>query len=346
MTDSTVNHQVVLETLDGGSYQVECPPETTVLDAAATAGIILPSLCGQGTCGACEAKVTEGSCSMGSHDPQLLGKRAAGGAVLLCRTTPESAATIALPYDQTRVLESNPVPRDATIAEVSVVAHGTFKLVLQLGPDEFGSTAAEFEPGQFVQLQVPGRADLRAYSMANSGNWDGVLEFFIRFHEGGFFSDYLANRAEVGNKLIVHGPQGAFHAVENGLRPRWFVSGGTGVAPLLSMVRRMAEWADPHAVRVFHGVNRMDEVFAVPELAEAGGALMGGFDLTVCVRDGGDGVATGTPVDALAAALPCEGEQPDIYVCGPPGMVTAVEDLALSRGVPENQVYVEHFVAT
>lgn len=346
MTAKLSTNQATLTTLDGGQYLVDCSPQEPVLAAAAAAGVVLPSLCGQGTCGACEATVTSGDTTMGQHDPQLLGQRAARGAVLLCCTSLTSDAHIQLPYEQTRVLESHPTPRPAEITELSVIAHGTFRLVLQLAADEFGSTAAEFEPGQFVQLQIPGRDELRAYSMANSGNWDGVLEFLIRFHEGGLFSDYLATKAKPGDQLIVHGPQGAFHLVENGLRQRWFVSGGTGVAPLLSMVSRMAEWCDPHAVRVFHGVNQTDEVFAVDELNAAGQLLAGGFELTMCVRDETSEYFTGTPVDALREALDNTNEQPDIYVCGPPAMVTAVEEVAAAADVPAEQVYVEHFVAT
>ena len=53
-------------------------------------------------------------------------------------------------------------------------------------------------------------------------------------------SDYLVHRAAVGDMLTVTTAQGDFTLAENGLRPRWFVAGGTGLSPLLSMLRRMA----------------------------------------------------------------------------------------------------------
>lgn len=338
--------EATLTTLDGATYRVSCGEGETVLDAAAADGVVLPSLCGQGTCGACEATVSSGDVHMGPHDGHLLGQRASRGAVLLCCSMLSGDAHIELPYAQSRVLESHPQPRSGTIQELQVVAHGTFRVVIELSADAAGSTAAEFEPGQFVQLQIPGRDELRAYSMANSGNWDGLLEFFVRFHEGGLFSDYLACRAKVGDALTVHGPQGGFHLVENGIRPRWFVSGGTGVAPLLAMLSRMAEWADPQPARVFHGVNQVDEVFAVDELNAAGGQLVGGFELTMCVREESADYYCGTPVTALKEALETAAELPDIYVCGPPAMVAAIEDVATGSGVPSDQVFVEHFVAT
>ena len=60
---------------------------------------------------------------------------------------------------------------------------------------------------------------------------------------------------------------GDFALAENGLRPRWFIAGGTGLAPLLSMLRRMAEWGDPQPARLFFGVTRYEEVFAEEQLA-------------------------------------------------------------------------------
>lgn len=347
---TATHHKVELTTTDGTTSVVECSAHQTVLEAAADNGMILPSLCGQGTCGACEARVTEGDVHLGPHDPQLLGKRAASGAVLLCRAEARSDACISLPYAANRILTAQPEPRQATITSMDIVAHATYKVTLQLAPTSDGSTGVEFEPGQFVQLQIPGKDDVRAYSIANCANWDGTLEFFIRFHEGGLFSEFLATKADVGSELIVHGPQGAFHVVEDGMQPRWFVSGGTGLAPLLSMVRRMAEWGEMQPVRVFHGVNRADEVFGVEELHEAGSMLLGGFALDIAVRDEDcDGHVRGTAVDALSRALekfPAGEELPDVYLCGPPPMVAAAERVAHQAGITDEHLFVEHFVAS
>jgi len=64
----------------------------------------------------------------------------------------------------------------------------------------------------------------------------------IRIVDGGKFSSYLKNDARVGQKINVKGPSGIFGLKENGFTPRYFVAGGTGLAPVLSMVRRMKEW--------------------------------------------------------------------------------------------------------
>ncbi|MEQ1531793.1 MAG: oxidoreductase, partial [Methylococcales bacterium] len=140
-------------------------------------------------------------------------------------------------------------------------------------------------------------------------------------------------------------PKGAFGLTENGLKPRWFVAGGTGLAPMLSMLRRMAEFAEPHPARLYFGVNRIEELFCQTELA-ALQAELPQLQVTVCVwkADGTWQGFSGTPAEALAQDLADATVLPDIYVCGPPKLIDAVDVLANAKGIPKNQVLSERFV--
>jgi ferredoxin-NADP reductase/ferredoxin len=338
-------HPVVLSTTDAGRLEFRCAPGQSVLAAAAEAGATLPASCRQGTCGSCHATVTAGDYELGTHSPEALppGEREQGG-VLLCRTFPCGPLTAELPYEQSRILYGEIPVREATVTALERVGRDTVRLELVLddGPD------CQFDPGQFMELQLPGQDDKRAYSLANTGNWEGRMEFFVRLREGGLFSSYLAERARPGDTLTVHGPQGAFGLHETGLRPRWLVAGGTGLAPLLAMARRMAEWQDPQPLRLFLGVNEPQDVFGVAELA-AVAAELPGFRYDVCVwkPDASWAGPTGTPADLLAEALArLDGSTPDIYVCGPPPLVDSVQRAAEAGGVPADQVHRERFLAT
>lgn len=341
---------VALRTTDGVTHTITCDEQTTVLDAAASDGLVLPSLCGQGACGVCFATVTSGQIEHADYNPQAMGPMAGEGAALLCRTYPRSALTVDLPYDSSRIVQEAPVVRSARIAELESVSRDVVRLRLTVESDEFGS-AAEFDPGQFMQLTVPGTQVQRAYSLANCGNWDGELEFFIRVLASGAFSDYMRQRAAVGDVLTTRGPQGAFGLVENGLRPRWFVGGGTGVAPLLSMLRRMAEWGEMQPTRLYLGVNTEADVFAREEIA-ALATLLPDFTATTCVwrpaaelpqADDAGALMAGTPADAVVADLGQMPEPPDIYACGPPAMVQAVEYALAEAGVDPERVVTERF---
>lgn len=168
------------------------------------------------------------------------------------------------------------------------------------------------------------------------------------------YSFHLRNEARPGSKLIVRGPLGAFGLNETGLRPRWLVAGGTGLAPMLSMARHMVEWQEPHPVRLILGVNEEEEVFGLSEMRElaaeapaisAVGGLPG-FEFEVCVWRPSDTWrgSVETPADLVRSGLKSEDVLPDLYVCGPPTLIDSVLEAAVEGGVAEENVFWERFL--
>lgn len=264
-----------------------------------------------------------------------------------------------MPYDSTRLIDDAPAERFATVTELEHLSPSVVRLTLTLEDDPLTGSAAEFEVGQYMQIEVPGTDALRAYSMSNVSNWDGTLEFLIHLREGGLFSTYLDQRAAPGDRLRLLGPQGTFGLQENGMRPRWFVGGGCGLAPLSSMLRRMAEWGDPQPARLILGVNEVGDAFAadlldelretLPELTTTVAVWHADTDLPA------DGerqeYVKGSSVDATTAHLTrlpdlAGDDVPDVYVCGPPGMVTALEAALTDLGLPEERVHAERITQT
>jgi ferredoxin-NADP reductase/ferredoxin len=351
-TSSGVGYDITLVTGDGQESTVVCDERTTILAAAEEAGLVLKSSCQSGGCGACSAVLRGGRVEMGDHDSDVLEVPEGAGGILLCCSFPRGNCRIALPYASTRIVTAPPTRHEAEITGLDRVAAGVMHLRLSLRPGEDGSSSADFEPGQFVRMMVPGNDPpaRRAYSPANVANWDGELEFYIRLLPGGVMSEYLNRRAALGDVLTVTSPDGDFALAENGLRPRWFVAGGTGLSPLLSMLRRMAEWGDPQPARLFFGVTRHEEVFAEEELAALASVLPDfRADIVVWHPDPAWSGAVGTPVDLAAAeAAVLDGdtaEFPDVYVCGPPPMVDAAHAALTAVGVPLDQIHVERFSA-
>ena len=180
-----------LTTLDGQVVEVDCGPGESIVAGAERSGVILPASCRAGSCGSCHATAV-GDYVLGEHNPAVLpADEAARGGVLLCRTYPRGPLEVALPCEHSRILFGAIGVRTATVTAVEPVARDTVRLLLQLGPDADGGTGVEFEPGQFLELSPPGSDLRRAYSLANTANWDGVAELYVRLRPGGAFAEYL-----------------------------------------------------------------------------------------------------------------------------------------------------------
>jgi ferredoxin-NADP reductase/ferredoxin len=340
-----MSYAITLTTQDGQQISFSCEPGQSVLEAAENGGFFLPALCNAGSCGSCLGKCASGDYHLGSYSPNLLPpNHQQTGDVLFCRTYPDSDLTLATFYTSAQIRSSRQSAREATISRVELIAERTMLLVLQLLPDEQQSLAFEFEPGQFVELEVPELALKRAYSIANTPNWDGKLEFLIRLQPHGQFSTYLQETAKVGQQMLVSGASGHFGLQTQSLNPRCFVAGGTGLAPFLSILRRMAEWGENHPTVLFLGVNNEREIFYPAELTALQQAISQ-LQVEICVWQASDAWTgfKGTPADALKAHLEKTDVLPDVFLCGPPLLVEAATAIALAAGVKQEQIFCESF---
>jgi NAD(P)H-flavin reductase/ferredoxin len=332
---------ITLLTRDGARFEFPCAEADSVLDAAELAGFYLPAMCHEGTCGACHARVSEGPYTLGPVGDDVLADAAEGG-VLLCRCRPEADLVIDLPYAQADIHRHRIPLRDATISSLTPAGRGAVALSLTLVPDPATGNAADFVPGQYMEVLIPGTPIGRPYSMANLPNWDGRLDFLIRLQPDGAFSTWLAETARPGDRLQLRGPLGRFLLDETSPRPRCLIGGGCGFAPILSMLRHLAEFQDEQPTTLIFAANREDELFAadmIPELA----AALPNLTVVLSVWHPGDDWTgfRGSAADALATTLDRAEEPPDIYVCGPPGLVAAVSTAAAVHGVPADRVFSE-----
>lgn len=342
------SYNITLNTRDGSAVSFDCGEQESLLDASARSGYSLPSMCKSGSCGACRGHYSDGEVALGDYNPQALSDEArAQGETLLCCSYPRSDLSVRV--DQTLAAISAPatVERDGTVTGLEAMGGEVIRLMLKLGPTPDGDVSAGFEAGQYVELTLPDGAVTRAYSIANTPNWEGLMEFYIRLQPGGKFSAWL-QQAKLGETLRVKGPSGSFTLDESSLAPRWFVAGGTGLAPVMSMLRWMVEMGAMQPARLYFGLNREADRFAEPELEALKGMLMG-LQVELCLwqPEGEWSGFTGTPVDALrrdlAVAL-AGGMQPDLYLCGPPALIDGCERLAAELGLDASHVHSERFL--
>jgi stearoyl-CoA 9-desaturase NADPH oxidoreductase len=209
---------------------------------------------------------------------------------------------------------------DTARAKVVAVRRQTPRSVtLTLEPNRAWTGSRPFRAGQHVNLtvEIDGRRRTRCYSLANA---EGArrLELTIGRHDGGLVSTYLCDHARPGMVVGLDSVGGDFVLPQARPRRILFVSGGSGITPVLSMLRTLrAEGHDGDIAFVHYARSREEACYADELAAMTGVRVLHGY-----TRDTtGSDLAGRFDADHLAAALP---DADQVFVCGPPALVDAV----------------------
>jgi propane monooxygenase reductase subunit len=328
--------------------EIEVAEEQTILRAAFEQGVMLMHGCKEGQCSSCKSFILDGDDV--EHDRYstfaLPDYELEEGYTLLCRAHAYEDLTIELlNYDEEMIRSGLPIQQG--VAEVIAndpVTHDMRHLVLKLiEPAEI-----KFFPGQYMDFVVPGTDAVRSFSMANTTSRDGGrLEFVIKVYPDGLFSHFLDQTLQVGDQLELSGPYGVF-TLRDSEADLVFVGGGAGMAPILSLLRSMAERGLQRKATFFYGARGQRDLCFEPELRALEEKLPGFRYLPALSEpaddDGWDG-ETGLITEVVKRhAADLSGAH--AYVCGPPPMVEAALPLLASLGVDEKRIYYDKFTTT
>lgn len=322
---------------DGDSMRIEAKPGETVLAAARRAGIPLSSDCEVGDCQTCRATCLGGDLEYEDGASVSLSKEEIDtGEMLPCVASARTDVRIRLPYERSKLIPAKPFSMKIDSIERLSVS------VVRIVARTIGLSPIRFLPGQYVNLQVPGTTYWRSYSMANAPGHERSFEFLVRLLEDGQMSDYLTGRAAVGDIVQCRGPQGVFY-LRSGERPVLMVAGGTGVAPMISMLRQIRASGERREVTLCFGVNSADELFFVDELNTLAEEIPD-LDVRVTVAHGPSptGIDRGLVTD-LIGGRSLSGH--DVYLCGPPAMADSARRIAIGLGAAPDNIIAERFVA-
>jgi propane monooxygenase reductase component len=184
--------------------------------------------------------------------------------------------------------------------------------------------------------------------MANTPNREGIFEFVIRIYPGGLFSGHLADQLQVGDRLKVEGPFGAFRLRESSAADLLFIGGGAGMAPLLALLRSMAERGLERPVTFYYGARTRRDLCFEEELRKLQEQLPGLTFVPALSEpsghDGWDG-ETGLITDVVERRETAVAGM-DAYVCGPPPMVEAAIAMLTRLGRSEDHIFYDKFTTT
>jgi propane monooxygenase reductase subunit len=328
--------------------EIEVDEDQTILRAAAEQGVQLMHGCKEGQCAACKSFVLEGEdIELDKYSTFALPDyEKEEGSTLLCRAHAyEDLVIELLNYDEEIIRSGLPLRKGvAEVVSNEPVTHDMRHLVLKLlEPEEI-----KFFPGQYLDLTVPGTDESRSFSMANVPDRDGRFEFVIRIYPGGLFSEHLATRLAVGDRLDVEGPFGTFTLRESRSSPLVFVAGGAGMAPVLGLLRSMADRGVQRKAVFYYGARQHRDLCFDKELRALEERLPGFRFVPALSEPAGtdqwDG-EVGLITDVLARCEPDLSGR-DAYVCGPPPMVEAAIPALTGLGVREESIFYDKFTTT
>lgn len=226
-------------------------------------------------------------------------------------------------------------------AEVVSVAAATADIaIVRLAPVEAPPLA--FRAGQFCRLGF-GDLPLRDYSMANAPA-DPVLAFHIRHTGGDGASAYVAKRLRVGERVRVAGPFGAAYLRPGGRRRLLAVAGGSGLAPIASIVETALAEAPARSIALYFGARTPADLYLETHFRALAARHPGlRYRPVIACAEGAVGHRVGL-VSAVAAAELTEADAIEAHVAGPPAMVAATVAALGARGVPAARIHADAFV--
>lgn len=308
-------------------------PGANLLDTLRRAAVPISYSCSAGRCGTCRCKVIAGSVETTSASPDA---EPVDASVLACQSTLTGDCTIEIPEPDeivvhpARIVKGTVVSIDAPVSDVRVVRMSL-------------NRPLSFSPGQYATVQfAPGRE--RPYSMAGVDT-DTLIEFHIRIVPGGAVSEHVAKVLKCGDTARISGPLGTSYLRRQHDGPVICVAGGTGLAPVLSIVRAILEGGDRRPVHVYFGVRSEADVYGSGTLAELSQRFSNLKVHTV--------IATGPARDGHRAGLVTDAIDSDwtaldsfrAYVCGSPPMVDAVRQTLIAKGLSAEHIYADAFFA-
>jgi uncharacterized protein YcbX/ferredoxin-NADP reductase len=202
-----------------------------------------------------------------------------------------------------------------------------------------------YQPGQYlpVEMMIDGEKFSRCYTLSSSPSRPGRLAISVKRVEGGKVSNWLLDHLQIGDVLHTQAPDGQFHLQTNTTHPLLLLSAGSGVTPMLSMLRYLVDHQQVKDVVFYHQCRSIDDIPYREELEQLNSQHPG---LKVIIS------LTQSPIDwfglkgrfSLSHLRQVKDvELRQVFVCGPDGFMKKAKNLLMKAGLPATSYHQEAF---
>jgi Na+-transporting NADH:ubiquinone oxidoreductase subunit F len=305
--------------------------------------VFLSSACGgKGACGQCRVKVKKGI--DGAHNLKenfhLSDREKELNFRLACQNIPENDVEIEIPEN---LLLSKPYR--AKVIKLRDLTYDIKEVTMELV--EPGNMI--FKAGQYIQFEVPvyektPEKVYRPYSLAASPERSNIVELQVRYVPDGISTTFIHKHLKQGDEIIINGPFGEVYLRDND-RDIVFIAGGSGMAPIKSMLHEMFNKGIKKKVRYFFGAVTGKDLFLVDEMKQLESKLHDFRFIPALSQalpeDNWQG-ETGLITEVVDRHIQT-GENIEAYLCGSPGMINACLKVLKAKGVMEDRIFFDRF---
>jgi CDP-4-dehydro-6-deoxyglucose reductase len=312
-----------------------------VLVAALRQGVMLPYSCKNGTCGSCKGKLIKGEVGYPFHPPLALeNEDIADGYALMCQAEPTGDLLIQVrEIEAVRDIQIRMLP--ARVLEKDLLAENVVRLRLKLP----AAQRLQFLAGQYIDVLLSG-GKRRAFSIASCPSLENEIELHIRHVDGGDFTGYVFDDLQIRDILRLEGPQGNFFVRnDQPTRPMIMMGGGTGFAPLKSMIENLLEQGDTREIHLYWGARTEAELY-LDELPRKWEQAHEHVHYHTAVSEPDEKTSQNTfrgfVHDAVSANHP-DLSGFDVYMSGPPAMIETARREFSQHGILADRLFYDSF---
>lgn len=343
LAESTIgNYGDVKISINDGEKEINARGGKPLLTTLKEGKVFIPSACGgRGSCGLCKCKVKSGAGEvLPTELPWLSDEERKTQVRLSCQLKVKADMEVEIDPELLYVREFS-----TKVVGWKKLTHDIVELQLKLeDPDSM-----DYRAGHFVQIETPeyeltDEPVYRAYSMSSVPSMQNIIEMEVRLVPDGICTTYVHNHLKVGDSMTVNGPYGDFHLSDND-KEMICIAGGSGMAPLKSILYDMREKEIKRKATYFFGAKSKRDLFLLDEMQQLEKDLHE-FKFIAALSepqpeddwDGETGLITEV-VDRHTGDL----SNAEAYLCGSPFMIDACIIVLKNHGMPEENIFYDKF---
>jgi Na+-transporting NADH:ubiquinone oxidoreductase subunit F len=329
-------------TINNGIKNVSIRQGASLLAGLARNGIFVPSACGgNARCGYCKIKVLSGGGTVTSaEEPLLSSDEKAAGIRLACQVRVHNDLSIEIPQHLFSVKRFT-----GRVVEKELFTYDILRLKIACT----NPSAIEFVAGQYVQIKsMPynGKdAVLRDFSIASPPSQRTGIELMIRRIPNGVFTPWAFDNLKVGDNISFTGPYGEFRASQNTNVPMLFIAGGSGMAPIWSILQDLREKKALRSSYLFFGALTQRDLFLTEQLRGFEKEFPDFKFIPALSNEPPESPwqgERGLITEVFRRTIP-DCSNYEAYLCGSPGMINACINVLYACGLPEKNIFFDKF---